>query len=159
MCIRDRLIASSMKEEKSYAGKPYSAFTLAIIEALAGKGVAEKDGYVKVSDLALHAREVVPRRTRGKQHPILTWEDGDNFRLAYYAGGELEPKGLPFEEEPEIESEPGEFDRQIIQHTEASAAGAVAIGGNAPGATIITCLLYTSPSPRDLSTSRMPSSA
>ena len=25
--------------------------------------------------------------------------------------------------------------------------------------TIITCLLYTSPSPRDLSTSRMPSSA
>ena len=105
------LIASSMKEEKSYAGRPYSAFTLAVIEALAGKGVAEKDGYVRVSDLALHAREVVPRRTRGKQHPILNWREGDNFRLAYYAGGELEPKGLPFEEEPEIESEPGEFNR------------------------------------------------
>ena len=28
-----------------------------------------------------------------------------------------------------------------------------------PGCTIETCLLYTSPSPRDLSTSRMPSSA
>jgi len=28
-----------------------------------------------------------------------------------------------------------------------------------PGARIIDCLLYTSPSPRDLSTSRMPSSA
>ena len=28
-----------------------------------------------------------------------------------------------------------------------------------PGATMPTCLLYTSPSPRDLSTSRMPSSA
>ena len=27
------------------------------------------------------------------------------------------------------------------------------------GKTVITCLLYTSPSPRDLSTSRMPSSA
>lgn len=105
------LIASSMKEEKSYAGRPYSAFTLAVIEALAGKGVAEKNGYVRVSDLALHAREVVPRRTRGKQHPILNWREGDNFRLAYYAGGELEPKGLPFSEEAEIESEPGEFNR------------------------------------------------
>ena len=29
----------------------------------------------------------------------------------------------------------------------------------APIPTVITCLLYTSPSPRDLSTSRMPSSA
>ena len=28
-----------------------------------------------------------------------------------------------------------------------------------PAATVLTCLLYTSPSPRDLSTSRMPSSA
>ena len=30
---------------------------------------------------------------------------------------------------------------------------------NSNPATIMTCLLYTSPSPRDLSTSRMPSSA
>ena len=30
---------------------------------------------------------------------------------------------------------------------------------NAEGAIVKTCLLYTSPSPRDLSTSRMPSSA
>ena len=28
-----------------------------------------------------------------------------------------------------------------------------------PGVSLLTCLLYTSPSPRDLSTSRMPSSA
>ena len=28
-----------------------------------------------------------------------------------------------------------------------------------PGALVTSCLLYTSPSPRDLSTSRMPSSA
>ena len=31
--------------------------------------------------------------------------------------------------------------------------------GLQPGDEVITCLLYTSPSPRDLSTSRMPSSA
>lgn len=133
------VIASSQADEKSLAGRPYSAFTLALIEALAGKGASKKDGYVRVADLALHAREVVPRRTRDRQHPILNFDQADNFELAYYAGGEPEPKGLPFAEEPEIESEPGELNRQIINHTEivASGAGAVAVQ-DASGATIIT---------------------
>jgi hypothetical protein len=70
----------------------------------------------------------------------LNFEQADNFVLAYYAGGEMEPKGLPFAGEPEIESEAGEFDRQIINRTEvvASGKGAVAIGGNANNANIIT---------------------
>lgn len=113
------VIASSTADELSFAGKPYSAFTLAVIEALAGTGVAQKDGYVRVSDLALHAREVVPRRTRNRQHPILNFEQADNFVLAYYAGGEAKPKGLPFEVEPEIEDEPGAFGQggtQVIQN-------------------------------------------
>lgn len=114
------VIASSTADELSFAGKPYSAFTLAVIEALAGTGVAQKDGYVRVSDLALHAREVVPRRTRNRQHPILNFEQADNFVLAYYAGGEEQPKGLPFKQEPEIEGEPEEFGpqgkTQIVQH-------------------------------------------
>jgi hypothetical protein len=101
------LIASSTEEERSFAGRPYSAFTLALIEALSGVGVAKKDGYVRVSDLALHAREVVPGRTAGRQHPILHWESGDNFVVATYAGGDAQPKGLPFTVEPEIEPEPG----------------------------------------------------
>ncbi|MCD4738869.1 MAG: caspase family protein [Anaerolineae bacterium] len=101
------LIASSQEDELSYAGNPYSAFTLALIEAFSGHGVAKKDGYVRVTDLALHAREVVPGRTRNKQHPILHFEQADNFVLAYYAGGETEPKGLPFDVGPEIEPEPG----------------------------------------------------
>jgi hypothetical protein len=101
------LIASSQEDEKSYAGRPYSAFTLALIEALAGIGVAKKDGYVRVTDLALHARQVVPGRTNDRQHPILHFEHADNFVLAYYAGGSKEPKGLPFDVEPEIEPEPG----------------------------------------------------
>jgi chromosome segregation ATPase len=60
--------------------------------------------------------------------------------LAYYAGGETEPKGLPFDVEPEIESEPGEFDRQVIEHTEVVASGdrAFAAGGNVNNSTIIT---------------------
>ena len=101
------LIASSQENEFSYAGRPYSAFTLALIEALAGTGVAKKDGYVRVADVALHARQVVPGRTKQRQHPILHFEHADNFVLAYYAGGDVQPKGLPFDVEPEIEPEPG----------------------------------------------------
>ncbi|MDX2241460.1 MAG: caspase family protein [Leptolyngbyaceae cyanobacterium bins.302] len=134
------VIASSQADEKSLAGRPYSAFTLALIEALAGKGASKKDGYVRVADLALYAREVVPRRTRDRQHPILNFDQADNFELAYYAGGATEPKGLPFAEEPEIESEPGELNRQIINHTQVIGLGdrAVTLGGSAQGATIIT---------------------
>lgn len=101
------LIASSQANELSFAGKPYSAFTLGLIEALSGVGVATQDGYVRVADLALHAREVVPRRTKGRQHPVLHFEQADNFVLAYYAGGDPQPKDLPFAGEIEIESEPG----------------------------------------------------
>ena len=36
---------------------------------------------------------------------------------------------------------------------------AAALTAYIPDAEVVTCLLYTSPSPRDLSTSRMPSSA
>jgi len=100
------LIASSQEDELSFAGKPYSAFTLALIEALAGEGVAKKDGYVRVADVALHARQVVPGRTRDRQHPILHFEQADNFVLAYYAAGDEQPKSLPFDVEPEIEPEP-----------------------------------------------------
>ena len=101
------LIASSTEKELSYAGKPYSAFTLALIEALCGTGVAKQDGYVRVADLALHTREMVPGRTGNKQHPVLHFEQADNFVVAYYAGGDTKPKGLPFKEEPQIEPEPG----------------------------------------------------
>jgi hypothetical protein len=106
---------------------------------LAGKGASKEDGYVRVADLALYAREVVPKRTRDRQHPILNFEQADNFVLAYYAGGETEPKGLPFDVEPEIESEAGEFDRQVIDRTEVLASGdRVVAVQNAQGATIVT---------------------
>lgn len=105
------LIASSREDELSFAGKPYSAFTLALIEALCGTGVARQDGLVRVADVALHARQVVPERTRGRQHPILHFEHADNFVLAYYAGGEVRPKGVPFVGEPQIEPEPGAWTR------------------------------------------------
>ncbi len=136
------LIASSREDELSYAGKPYSAFTLALIEALAGVGVAKKDGFVRVADLALHTRQVVPGRTKNRQHPVLHFEHADNFVLAYYAGGDTQPKGLPFAAEAvEIEPEPGAWQGQVSgsgalaqgDHATALGAGAVQVGGSVGG--------------------------
>ena len=101
------IIASSKEDELSFAGKPYSAFTLALIEALSGKGVAKEDGFVRVADMAMYAHRMVPQRTADRQHPILNFEKADNFVLAYYAGGDEKPKGLTFNVEPSIEPEPG----------------------------------------------------
>lgn len=125
------LIASSQENELSYAGKPYSAFTLALIEALSGVGVAKEDGYARVADLALHTREVVPGRTKDRQHPILHFEQADNFALAYYAGGETKPKGLPFAGEPEIEPEPGAW--RIDQREQVVQGHQINVGGQISG--------------------------
>jgi hypothetical protein len=109
------IIASSHADESSYAGEPYSAFTLALIESLCGIGVAKKDGFVRVADLAMHAREAVPGRTSNKQHPILNFEQADNFVIAYYSSGDSSPKALPFQESPEIEPEPGAWQNVFYQ--------------------------------------------
>lgn len=102
-------IASSRADELSYAGRPYSAFTAALIESLSGEGTAKKDGFVRWADLALHAREKVPQRTKQRQHPIIELRGADNFVLGYYAGGDTEPKGVPFSTPLEIEPTPGAF--------------------------------------------------
>ncbi len=124
------VIASSKADELSFAGKPYSAFTLALIEALAGQGASQQDGYVRVADLALYAREMVPKRTRERQHPILNFEQADNFLLAYYAAGDTQPKGLPFAAQPEIEPEPGAFAGLSTTSTVINTGGGAFIGGN-----------------------------
>lgn len=116
------IIASSMEKEVSYAGEPYSAFTAALIEALCGRGVAVQDGYVRVSDLARYTGEMVPKRTRDRQHPILHFEHADNFKVAYYAGGDDAAKAPPFEE-PKIEPHPGAWNNnpQIVWNISDSA--------------------------------------
>lgn len=127
-------IASSTADELSYAGKPYSAFTLALAEALCGDGVSEKDGYVRAADLALHARQMVSRRTHDRQHPILNFDGADNFIVAYYAGGNMKPKGLPFDpDQIEIECEPGSFRTQINQQGQTLHGPQTNIGGNVQG--------------------------
>ncbi len=123
------IIASSRADEVSFAGRPYSAFTRALLEALCGRGAAQADGFVRVADLALYAREMVPQRTRDRQHPILDYESADNFKVAYYAAGDETPKDLPFPETANIEPEPGAL--RGITVTTATSYQATATGGSA----------------------------
>lgn len=91
------IIASSRKDEKSWTGNPYSQFTVALLEGLAGYGAFEEDGYARVLDMAMWANRVVPLRTSDTQHPILKISNlQDNFAVSYYAGGADQPKSLPF---------------------------------------------------------------
>jgi hypothetical protein len=89
------VIASSRKDEESLTAHPYSVFTGALLEGLAGYGAFEQDGYARVLDLALWVGRKVPERTHDQQHPILKVSNlEDNFALAYYAAGETKPKAL-----------------------------------------------------------------
>lgn len=82
------VIASSRRDEQSWASQPYSIFTAAVLEALAGYGAFEQDGYARVLDLALWVGRKTPERTSDRQHPILKVSNlSDNFALAWYSGG------------------------------------------------------------------------
>lgn len=124
-------IASSRADELSYAGKPCSAFTLALLEALCGDGASQQDGKVRVADLAIYTGGKVPQRTADKQHPILNYEQADNFVVAFHSAGEVQAKGLPARLQPEkvqIEPEPGAFNAQINQQGQQ-------VGGNVQNVT------------------------
>ena len=90
------ILASSRGDELSYTSTPYSQFTLALLEALAGAGAAERDGDARVLDMAMYVGRMVPNRTNDKQHPIVKVANLDhNFTVAYYAAGAKEPLSLP----------------------------------------------------------------
>lgn len=110
------IIASSTAAELSYGGKPYSAFTQALIEGLAGIGAAEQDGFARVADLAMYTAYRVPGRTKDRQHPVFNFKKADNFPVAYYSGGDLKPKGSPFSAVAEVEPEAGTWSTQVINN-------------------------------------------
>lgn len=89
------IVASSRRDEVSRVGTPYSVFTAALLEALAGYGAFEQDGYARVLDTALWVGRKVPERTGDGQHPIVKISGlEDNFALAYYAAGAKQPRKL-----------------------------------------------------------------
>lgn len=90
------IIASSRKNEVSWTGHPYSVFTNALIEAFAGYGSFEEDGFVHILDLSLYVSRKVAERTDDKQHPIIKVENlQNNFALSWYAAGEKKVLPLP----------------------------------------------------------------
>ena len=91
------VLASSRRDEVSWTGTPYSVFTAALLEGLAGYGAFEQDGYARVLDLTLWVGRKVPERTGDKQHPIVKVSNlADNFAVAWYAGGAKSPDPLPW---------------------------------------------------------------
>ncbi len=89
------VLASSRQDELSHIlrGDPLSLFTKTLLEALAGYGTAQQDGYARVLDVASYVARIVPSRY-AQQHPIISASHADNFALAYYAGGQSQPKAV-----------------------------------------------------------------
>ena len=87
------VLSSSRANEASWTGEPYSVFTQVVIDALCGEGAAQQDGYVRVTDLAMHVAQWVPAMTKNRQHPHLHLKAADNYPVAYYAAGNT--KTLP----------------------------------------------------------------
>jgi hypothetical protein len=116
------VIASSRKDEISFTAQPYSLFTGALLEALAGYGAFEQDGYARVLDTALWVGRKVPDRSRDRQHPIVKVSNlEDNFALAYYAGGAKEPRKLDWKTQappivPEMETAQMETQRRMLRN-------------------------------------------
>lgn len=91
------VIASSRKDELSFAirDQQNSIFTRALMEALAGYGAFENDGFARVLDVAMYLGRVVPERAGGKQNPIIKIHNlEENFPIAFYAAGDHQPKGV-----------------------------------------------------------------
>ncbi len=88
------IISSSRKNETSLILKDdaNSIFTKTLLEAMAGVGVAEKDGYVRVSDLLTYLSRAVPNRTNGRQNPVFKFQGLDNFVVSFYSGGDTQVK-------------------------------------------------------------------
>ncbi|MEM9008222.1 MAG: caspase family protein [Cyanobacteria bacterium P01_F01_bin.86] len=101
------ILASSSAAETSFAGRPYSAFTAALIEGFSGQGLSTPDGYVRWLDLFGYVRAAVSMRTKQRQNPMADInQKTENFKLAFYAAGDTAVKALPFDD-LELDMEPG----------------------------------------------------
>ena len=76
------IIAAARSQEMAYSSQSHSIFTTALLEALSGVGVSKTDGFIRVSDIAMHTCEVVPQRISGQQHPVFCPEPAADFIVA-----------------------------------------------------------------------------
>jgi caspase domain-containing protein len=101
------IVASCRADELSWTGSPYSVFTGALLEGLAGYGAGDLDGLVRLLDVVNWIDRKVPARTNQRQHPILDFARVQGFPMAYYAGGQQTPKKLEWSQESLDEPGPG----------------------------------------------------
>jgi hypothetical protein len=108
------VIASSQEHEESFAGKPYSAFTKCLLEALSGKGTTDYDGYAKILDVISYLFKEVPIQTRDRQHPFLNAANNvsENFAVCYYAGGSKKISGA---DSSEVKTETNQISASALQ--------------------------------------------
>ena len=117
-----------------------------VIEVLRGSMESEQE---PIPDLkVVRNSESFAVARMGEASPVLVVEEttsgapaGEKFRNPFREAAAAAVRGLDAPSDPRV----------LLQHAARDA--------QRPGSEAPTCLLYTSPSPRDLSTSRMPSSA
>jgi hypothetical protein len=106
------IISASAAADVSFATKPLSVFTYALVEGLAGKffspGSADvdQDKEVTLFNLAMYLRERVSPLTENKQRPQLNVVQNattSDFQIAYYAKGQ--PKPPLFDDEFKLTSD------------------------------------------------------
>ncbi|MFO0951648.1 MAG: caspase family protein [Isosphaeraceae bacterium] len=89
------VVASCQANEYSHVGTPYSIFTAALLEGLAGYGARQHDGRAYFMDVLSWIGHEVPKRSPEPQHPVLDFHQVPvHFPLAFYSGGDPRPKSL-----------------------------------------------------------------
>lgn len=107
------ILAASRKDEAAYTRKAFGIFTFALIEGLLGKAATKDDRHVRISNLAFHAVNVVPEQTRDRQHPMIIFNQSDDFVIGQ----------SPFLESPPVEiiQRGPEAIRQYLQFSDGNA--------------------------------------
>jgi len=98
------IIGSSLEQEYSLTGDPYSIFTACLLDALHGKASVANDGYARILDVLIYLFKEVPKRSDAVQHPLLkkAQELDDNFPICYYAGGHNKSISHPVDSSPQF---------------------------------------------------------
>jgi hypothetical protein len=119
-------LTSSGLNEISFEGKPFSVFTVALIEGLCGNGSTKRDGYVRLLDLANYVRKIVSDRTNHRQDPSLYYNGYGDMEIAFYSGGDTNAKESQIRQ-LWIEPYPGAKQRgEIVYGPQTNIAGSVA---------------------------------
>ena len=72
-----QIITAGGKNEQAAEEKGHGVFTKVLLDALDGKDVLTKDGYILASDIGQTIRKKVVEKTSGRQNPLFGWLAGE----------------------------------------------------------------------------------